>query len=190
MGAGKSKRFGSKKLLTSFNGKPLIQHIVEEVIKINFQDIVLVTQHEELMQLAINHNICTVKNENVDKGISHSIKLGIKAGRNCDGYMFLVGDQPFVTQEVMEGMIKAIKKGKHQILYAGYEGRRGNPTLFDSYYKEELLLLEGDSGGKQVMKKYPKKVEVYTVSDMKVLEDIDTVEDYRRLEQYFHKESP
>lgn len=181
LGAGNSTRFGSKKLLTDFRGKPLIRHVIQESIQVAFQDVILVTQYEELIDLKINHINHIVKNENVDKGISHSIALGIKAGRPCDAYMFLVGDQPFVTQQVMEGMIGRFEKDKHQILCTGYQGRRGSPTLFDSYYKEELLALVGDIGGKQVMKKYPGQVEVYEVEDIKILEDIDTLEDYRRL---------
>ncbi|MEG0905498.1 MAG: nucleotidyltransferase family protein [Cellulosilyticaceae bacterium] len=181
LGAGNSTRFGGKKLLTDFKGKPLIMHIIEEAIQVEFQDIILVTQYEELIDLKINHTIHIVENENVDKGISHSIALGIKAGRACDAYMFLVGDQPFVTWQVMEGLIGCFEKDKQQMLCIGYQGRRGSPTLFDSYYKEELLALVGDTGGKQVMQKYPGQVEVYEVEDIKVLEDIDTREDWGRL---------
>ena len=183
LGAGHSKRFGGKKLLTHFQGKPLIRHIIEAAIQVDFQDIILVTQYEELMQLDISHTIHIVENENVDKGVSHSIGLGIKAGRPCDAYMFLVGDQPFVTKQVIEELIECFKRGKHQIVCTGYKGRRGSPTLFDSYYKEELLDLVGDIGGKQVMKKYPEAVKVCEVQNPKVLEDIDTLEDYQRLEQ-------
>lgn len=181
LAAGNSKRFGKEKLLEGFQGKPLIMHVIEEVLKVEFEEIILVTQYEEVEKLINTRNIRVVRNKNVDKGISHSIHLGISEGGSCEGYMFIVGDQPFVTCEIIEGMINQFRKEKGQILCISHEGRRGSPTLFDACYKEELLSLEGDIGGKQVMKRHPECVETYEVKDFLVLEDIDTREDYERL---------
>lgn len=181
LAAGNSKRFGKEKLLEEFGDKLLIEYIIEEVQKVEFAEIILVTQSNVIKKLNNTHNIHIVENKNVDKGISHSIYLGINEGKDCEGYMFIVGDQPFINKVMIEGMIAKFSPYNEQILCMSYKGRRGSPTLFDKSYKDELSRLEGDIGGKQVMKKYSEHVEMYEVEEQLVLEDIDTPEDYKRL---------
>lgn len=184
LAAGESKRFGSKKLLEEFLGKPLIQHVLDEVVKVEFEEIVVVTQHEAIKKLESTHKIHMIDNENVDKGISHSIYLGINEERDYDGYMFIVGDQPFITSQIIETMIAKFQGGNGNILCMSHKGRRGSPTLFDKCYKNELLQLTGDIGGRQVMKNHPECVINCEIDDPICLEDIDTREDYTKLKRY------
>lgn len=181
LAAGNSKRFGSPKLLTEFRGQPIINHTIEEVMKVGFEEIILVTQYESLMNLESTHKIHIVRNKNVDKGISHSLQLGIKAARDCDGYMFLVGDQPLLNRKTLQGMINQFKKSNQAIICAGYQRRSGNPTLFSSCYEKELLALKGDKGGKQIINKNLDNVIIYEVEEERELFDIDTLEDYHKL---------
>lgn len=181
LAAGNSLRFGKKKLLQDFQGKPLVMHVIEEAMKVDFEEIIVVTQYKEIEEMLDIHKIHMVYNQDVGKGISHSIYLGINEGKNCDGYMFIVGDQPFVTSEIMKGMIDRFNTASRQILCMSYQGITGSPTLFDICYKEELLGLQGDVGGKQVIKRHPEHIEAYEVENLLMLEDIDTLEDYERL---------
>ncbi|MGL6174608.1 MAG: nucleotidyltransferase family protein [Cellulosilyticaceae bacterium] len=184
LAAGESKRFGSKKLLEEFLGKPLIQHVIDEVVKVEFEEIVVVTQYEAIKKLESTHKIHMIDNENVDKGISHSIYLGINEERDYDGYMFIVGDQPFITSQIIETMVSKFEIGNGNILCMSHKGRRGSPTLFDKCYKDELLQLTGDIGGRQVMQNHPECVINYEIDDPICLEDIDTREDYIKLKRY------
>lgn len=184
LAAGNSERFGSKKLLEEFLGKPLIQHVIDEVVKVDFEEIVLVTQYEEIKKLENTHKIHMVNNKNVDKGISHSIYLGINEAKDYDGYMFIVGDQPFITNTLIEKMLTKFQVGNREILCMSHKGRRGSPTLFDRCYKDELLQLTGDIGGRQVMQNHPACVINCEIDDPICLEDIDTRDDYTKLERY------
>lgn len=181
LAAGNSLRFGKKKLLQDFQGKPLVMHVIEEAIKVDFQEIIVITQYKEIEEMLDIHNIHMIYNQDVDKGISHSIYLGINEGKSCDGYMFIVGDQPFITSGMIKGMIDRFNPTSQQILCMSYQGTTGSPTLFDTCYKEELLGLQGDVGGRQVMKRHQEHIEAYEVDNLLMLEDIDTPQDYERL---------
>jgi molybdenum cofactor cytidylyltransferase len=61
-----------------------------------------------------------------------------------------------------------------------FEGRRGNPVLFDKSLFSELRELSGDTGGRALLEKYEDQV-VSVPASRGVLLDIDTVEDYKTL---------
>jgi molybdenum cofactor cytidylyltransferase len=65
------------------------------------------------------------------------------------------------------------------LIASGYSGIAGTPVLFDRRYFDELSMLSGDAGARQLLKRYPD--DMITVSFPKGNIDIDTEEDFRRL---------
>ena len=65
-----------------------------------------------------------------------------------------------------------------------YKGNLGNPTIFSRKYKDELLNLKGDVGGKFVMKKHLEDLEKLLITDKLELMDIDTREE---LENFYNR---
>ena len=45
------------------------------------------------------------------------------------------------------------------------KGHRGSPNIFRRRYKKELLALEGDQGGRQIMQKYPQEIWMMEVDE-------------------------
>lgn len=199
LAAGNSTRFHGNKIMHEFQGKPLGMHIVDKGTSVPFNSIILVTQYKEFAKLVNDkyNSICSEKievkfesvsgcrgdkpfriniiiNDEPNKGISHSIKLGLQQCHDCDSVMFAVCDQPFITEQTMNGMIKAMKDTNKNIICAGDGDTLGNPTLFHIKYKKELMKLEGDVGGKKVVKKFMGDTVVYQVKDGKELVDFDT----------------
>ena len=54
-----------------------------------------------------------------------------------------------------------------------YGERTGNPVWFAQKYFSELLELEGDSGGKKVLKKHWDEAVFFQISNEQELEDVD-----------------
>lgn len=191
LASGFSKRFKGNKLLTLYKEKPLIMHIADKVIRQDFYEVIIVSQYDEILSLVSSTRsskgiIRTVKNNNPQRGISESIKLGLKASQPCDAYMFFVGDAPLISEETIEAMMhmyNGIEAKENAILCPFYEGKRGNPVVFAQTYKEELLELSGDEGGKQVIARHSKCVVGYEVGHQKELFDIDTQLDFNQLLQ-------
>lgn len=174
LAAGNSTRFNGNKLLSIINGKEMYLHTVENILNFKFNGITVVTQYEEIRKCMISHNIDVVMNHESIKGISHSIRLGIEHNTNCDAYMFLVCDQPYLRVESIEKFVTAFLTGDKGIACLGYNGRYGNPVIFAKEYEKELLCLTGDTGGKSILKKHLNDLVSVNVKNEIELLDIDT----------------
>lgn len=191
LASGFSKRFRGNKLLALYKEKPLIMHIVDKVIRQDFYEVIIVSQYDEILSLVSDARsskgmIRIIKNNNPQRGISESIRLGVKASQPCDAYMFFVGDAPLIRAETIEDMIRmyrGIDAKEVAILCPFYEGKRGNPVIFAQTYKEELMGLSGDEGGKQLIVRHNECVIGYEVGHQKELFDIDTQLNFNQLLQ-------
>lgn len=177
MASGFSKRMGLNKLLMKYNDKFLIEHTLEKISQCDFEEKIIVTQYEEIEKLTDNFKV--VINENAHKGQSESIKLGVKSSEKCDGYMFFVADQPLINQKDIEKLIRVFRENKDFIVIPKYKEKRGNPVIYPSLYKEEILRLEGDKGGKSIIKSSNKIKYVEVEED--TLFDIDNKDDFNKL---------
>ncbi|MCI6458571.1 MAG: molybdenum cofactor cytidylyltransferase [Clostridium sp.] len=177
MASGFSKRMGLNKLLMKYNDKFLIEHTLEKISQCDFAEKIIVTQYEEIEKLTDNFKV--VINENAHKGQSESIKLGVKSSEKCDGYMFFVADQPLINQKDIEKLIRVFRENKDFIVIPKYKEKRGNPVIYPSLYKEEILRLEGDKGGKSIIKSSNKIKYVEVEED--TLFDIDNKDDFNKL---------
>lgn len=181
LASGNSIRFKGNKLLEPVNNKPMYMNVVEKIVKLNFNKIILVTQYEEIKEELSKYRIQIVMNENSKLGISHSIKLGINEDVEADAYMFMVCDQPFISLESMKKLINRFIKSNKGMACVEHNGNLGNPTIFSGKYKHELLSLNGDIGGKTIMKKHIDDLEKVQIIHEVELMDIDTREELELL---------
>ena len=181
LAAGNSKRFNGNKLLAIYKDKPIYMHIVEKVLGLEFNKIICVTQYKEIKEALLNTNINVVMNNNSSLGISSSIKLGINFDKNADGYMFMVCDQPFISVQTLKSVIDNFINGDKGIVCVGCGDNKGNPVIFSKRYINELLSLEGDSGGKRILKGHLNDLNIVNVDNEIELIDIDTQEVFGKL---------
>ena len=181
LAAGNSKRFNGNKLLVIYKEKPIYMHIVEKVLDLKVNKIICVTQYEEIKEALLNTNINVVMNDNSSLGISSSIKLGINFDKNADGYMFMVCDQPFISVQTLKSVIDNFINGDKGIVCVGCGDNKGNPVIFSKRYINELLSLEGDSGGKRILKGHLNDLNIVNVDNEIELIDIDTQEVFGKL---------
>lgn len=181
LAAGNSKRFNGNKLLAIYKEKPIYMHIVNNVLKLEVNKIICVTQYEEIKEALLNTNINVVMNENSSLGVSSSIKLGINFDKNADGYMFMVCDQPFISIETLNSLIDNFINGDKGIVCVGYGDNKGNPVIFSKRYVNELLSLEGDNGGKRILKGHLNDLNIVNVDSAIELVDIDTQEELGKI---------
>jgi molybdenum cofactor cytidylyltransferase len=181
LAAGNSTRFKGNKLLEVINDKPMYMNVIEKVIKLKFNKIILVTQYEVIKEALFDYPVKVVMNNHSELGISHSINLGINTDLEADAYMFMVCDQPFISLKSIKELINCFIKTNKGMACAEYDGNLGNPTIFSVKYREELLNLKGDVGGKSVMKKHLEDLERVAINNELELMDIDTREELEKL---------
>ena len=181
LAAGNSKRFNGNKLLAIYKDKPIYMYIVEKVLDLKLNKIICVTQYKEIKEALLNTDINVVMNENSSLGVSSSIKLGINFDKNADGYMFMVCDQPFISIKTLNSLIDNFINGNKGIVCVGYGDNKGNPVIFSKRYINELLSLEGDNGGKRILKGHLNDLNIVNVENEIELADIDTQEEFIKL---------
>ncbi|MDP4110166.1 MAG: nucleotidyltransferase family protein [Bacillota bacterium] len=181
MASGFSRRFGSNKLLYPIAGRPLFVHTLTnlrqlmESLSRDFETrLTVVSSYPEILERAVIEKACAVNNPESGEGISASVRLGVKSlPEDTDYYAFFVADQPYLRPETAEAFIKAsIKSGKGIGCVSDGEAA-GNPVVFSGKYAPELKKLSGDTGGKQIIRKYPLDTFIYRV-DSGELKDIDS----------------
>lgn len=209
--SGKGERFGENKLLAKFQGEPLFQIAFGQAAGSGADHVTVVTGYEKIISFCKNHypQMSIVKNLYPKRGISESLKLGLKeemgrcAGRErsilmggdfCekrhmreiypdipDGCCFLVGDQPLLKAATLRKMFSAFRKAPDRIYLLSDGKHEGNPAIFPCTYYPGLLSLKGDSGGKRIADRYPEKIARIMAEDVFEMKDIDTREDLHRL---------
>ena len=128
---------------------------------------------KEKVKVVINHQFA--------EGMSSSIHQGLKEiSPRATGILIALADQPFILPEVMNVLIDEFQAGEKGIVLPVYEGQRGHPVILDrKKYEGELLALQGDVGGKEIVHGHPQDVLEVAVDSKGVLMDIDAPEDYQ-----------
>lgn len=181
MASGYSRRMGDNKLLLDYEGKTLIENVIDKVSLCCFNDIVLVAKDKRVIDAGISRGIKVVKNERAELGQSESIKLGIVNSRETDGYAFFTGDQPLMNIRTIKYLMKCFEDTQDRIVVPFHGEKRGTPVIFPGKFKQELLLLTGDMGGRELIRKHMDAVTFIEVKSELLLLDIDTAEDYTRI---------
>lgn len=87
--------------------------------------------------------------------------------------MFAVADQPYLTVDSVKNMILCWQNSDKGIVTSSHGERMGNPVIFSAKYYEELKNLEGDVGGKFVLKKHLDDVQMFEMPAPE-LKDLDS----------------
>lgn len=181
MASGFGSRMGKNKLLLPYKGKVMIEYVMDAVLNSDLKEKVFIGREEGVLKIALERGIKTVVNPNAYRGQSEAIKLGIKNLNTGNGYMFLTGDQPFINSQVINILVREFEKYNNSIIVPLCNDKRSSPVIFPGDLKEELLALEGDKGGREIIKTNLNRVKYVPIDEPHCLMDVDTYEDYKSL---------
>jgi molybdenum cofactor cytidylyltransferase len=184
LAGGTSSRFGDRnKLLAEVDGEPLGRRAAGTLLEADLGEVIAVLGHEsEAVRAALaDLDVRFVENPAYEEGLSTSVSRGAAAvgSTDADAAVFLPGDMPAVDPATVGLLVDAYRAGIGSALAAAYDGRRGNPVLFDRAHFEALAGVEGDVGGRPVLLESDGGALVET-TDPGVVEDVDTTDDLRR----------
>jgi len=189
LAAGLSRRMNGDKLHLKLNGIEIIDTVLSTVASVDFNEKIVVTNDPVIEVKANFLNLNPVPNLEAPIGQSTSIVKGILASdKSASGYLFIMGDQPLLSKDSIEVILKAFKESPTSIILPIYGEKPGSPVLFPSTLKNELLSLEGDFGGKVVIRSHPELVKKVSISSHQELFDVDTKEDYEAIKKIFQNE--
>ena len=184
LAAGQSVRFGSDKLKAVVEGEAMYESAISRFEAFQGFKSYVVTGKEEITLSAESAGYTVVCNKEPEKGISLSVKLGLtKAIEDADengtplrGVLFSVCDQPRLKKSTIQRIINTAFHNPGKIVCAGEGTRNGNPVLWDKRFFDKLLELDGDIGGKKILKENLDSLKIVPVQAGE-LQDIDRKED-------------
>ncbi len=193
LAAGESKRMGKQnKLLLPVAGEALLVKLIKSVCDSDVGQVIVVIGHEaeKIRRKLNNFPLSFVYNPNFSEGMTTSIKSGVKeVSPDCDGYMICLADMPFINTSEINKLIHAYAqnriKEKRLIVIPVYQGHRGNPVLFSTEFREDILEHKMEYGCKGVIMKNFESVKEIEMDDDSMLLDVDTLEDYQRATEAF-----
>ncbi len=186
LAAGTSSRMGSPKPLLTVGGRSLLEHVLETVRDAQVDDIVVVLGHEanRIRSQVSFDGARSVVNPAYAEGMSSSIRTGVRAAdARSDGFLIVLGDQPFVASATLDTLIARRNDSNARILIPTYKGRRGNPVLLDRSLSEEVQLITGDQGCRAIFGRHTQGILEVPVDDPGILVDLHTPEQIARAEE-------
>ena len=184
LASGFSRRMGKEKLLLKVNGIPMVERVIMAAQSSHLDELILIYQRDDIRELAKERVTKMVYNQHADEGQSAAVKLGIQSSHpDTDGFMFLVGDQPYLDPATINKLIALFKKDQTRIVVPIYNGDMGNPVIFPTTAKKDLLLLRGDCGGKRLIEKLKDIVKRVEIEKSIVGMHIDTEEEYKNIQE-------
>ena len=195
LAAGTSSRMGNErnKLLLPLHHRPVLAHVIEAVFGSRARPIVLVLGHQAAqvrahIQQDIEQNLIqVVENPDYARGQSTSMQAGLrvvlaaKREEAPTSAIFLLGDQPMITAQMIDELIALREQSGKRIALPLYQGKRGNPVVFALDLAPELLQVSGDEGGRGVLKRHPDEIAALEMGEEAANFDVDTWEAYQEV---------
>lgn len=177
LAAGYSSRAKTNKLALEIMNIPLLEMIVMTLRQV-CSEVVVVSghYHEDVMKMFDQVvGVRVVKNNHYELGMFSSVKTGTDyISEDC---FITPGDYPLIKRETCELLLNA----KGDMIVPTYNKRRGHPLLIKKQLIDALKKEPVTSNLKEFRDRY--RVTYVPVEDEGILQDVDTMEDYRTLKK-------
>jgi molybdenum cofactor cytidylyltransferase len=185
LAAGQASRFGATKQILPWQDTTLAAHSARAALDAGLDPVIVALGYdaENVAKALAGLPVRLVHNPEFKMGQSTSIRKSLEAlpSRTCAA-VFLLADHPFASPSIVKALVEAHRRTPAPACGPVFEGKRGNPALFDKALFNELRGLSGDVGGRVLLEKYQDKL-VAVPAGPDVLLDIDTREDCERLKK-------
>ncbi len=185
LAAGRASRFGDIKQLLPFNGKTLLQHVIEAAATAGAAPIMVVTgaNAKEVAASIDHHPVDLVFNAQWQQGKGSGIVAGVQqmmtSNKDVQQIIIAVCDQPFVTTSLFARLVQTQQDSGKPIVASAYADTLGTPVLFARKYFDRLLGLKNEEGAKELLMTYNEDVASVAFPQGHI--DIDTKDDYEQL---------
>ncbi len=205
LAAGSSSRMGGgrHKLLLPLHDRPVLAHVLDAVLASQARPVVLVLGHQaeqvrtHIATYTSHPDLNIIENTDYLQGMSTSMRLGIQALQSysytkspeseMDSALVLLGDQPLITAQDIDTLIATYRTSGKRIVAPTYEGKRGNPILFDASLFPELLKVTGDEGGRSVLERHRDEIATIEMGNPLANIDVDTWDAYQLAVQVWER---
>jgi len=180
LAAGSSSRFGQDKRMVPLpDGQWLGMQAVRTMLQVLPRVIAVVRPGDDTYSSAARElGSLIVECESASLGLGHSIACGVDAASDADGWIIALADMPYIRTASYELVVNTMSGGA-DLAAPVYRGTRGHPAGFSSRFRDELLVLRGDRGARDLLRHHRDLLVALDVDDPGVVDDIDFPEDLR-----------
>jgi molybdenum cofactor cytidylyltransferase len=176
---------GKLKQLLLLNGKPMIRHCLDSILSSGLRDIVVVlgSGGSEMNNTLNGLPVSVVFNEDPESDMTASVRTGLREVDDAStGILVSLADQPLVSSETIRTLVRAHIREPDKIIIPVYKTKKGHPVLLPKGLLKDIF----ERGTlRDVINKHSGRVRLLSVSDEGVVLDVDTIEDYRKMEMMF-----
>ncbi len=185
---------GKTKQLLKVGGKTLVERVVQEALKSDLDEVVLVLGHRagtvrDVLFPGLQHaRLRIVENPHYREGMSSSIRVGLGAvEERADHVMILLADMPHINAHIIDLLLAGYLASRKTLGAISVRGRRSLPVILGRAWYGALHDLKGDVGARALFDAFRNEVCLVdappTYDDL----DLDTPEDYQKALSENHK---
>lgn len=179
MASGRSARYGKNKLLEPLNGREVILHTADSLVKAGFEPLA-VTRSAAVQALMAREGIRCVLHDGPRK--CDTLREGLEnLPPDMAGYLFMPADQPLILPESLKRLAARFLENPARAVRLGYGDAVGSPVIFPAACREALMRYTGDRGGMDVLRENRVPCDTVQAAHPWELWDIDTPEDMARI---------
>jgi len=185
LAAGESKRMGHPKQMLAWQGKTLLQRVLENLLHSDADEIILVLGHEaEMIKKSLpEFPIRMVINRDYKQGMASSLRQGLLVmDPKSEAFLVVLADQPGIGPGIINRVTRGFQQAnpKRGICRPVYRGLKGHPVLMGAQYRQEAQQLQGDVGARQILINHPLDILEIEIEQDLVMMDVDTPDEYRK----------
>jgi CTP:molybdopterin cytidylyltransferase MocA len=180
LAAGAGTRFGGTKQLAELRGRPLLEYAVETMLAVPALDpVIVVLGHaaDEIRRAVDFGEAEVVVARDWADGQSASLRRGIEAAGEADALVVTLGDQPFITPQVIAASLDQLDG--YEAVRATYDGKPGHPVVLGRAVLDAAGELAGDQGARELLSRF--RVKQWEAGHLCSAVDVDTREELSRL---------
>jgi molybdenum cofactor cytidylyltransferase len=178
LAAGFGRRFGGDKRVHALpDGTLMALASARQLQSACRHTVVVVRADDDFLASGMRDIGCTVVCcADAAQGMGHSLATAVLATRSAAGWLVALADMPFIRQESYRLVREALAAGL-PIARPSYRGLPGHPVGFSAAWREELAVLTGDKGARDLVAEAGRSCAIVEVDDPGVIRDIDTPAD-------------
>lgn len=185
LAAGAGRRFGGRKLLAEWRGRPLILWAVEAALAARVERVTVVVGSDgEAVAAAFatlaSERLVVVAASDWADGLSASLKAGVEAlPPDAEAVAIFLGDMPGVSSAEADALLDAVEAGAPAARLRHPDGP-AHPTASGRGLFPQLTALSGDQGARGVLAALGDAVVEITSDNPGAVFDVDTPNDLAR----------
>jgi len=188
LAAGASRRMGMPKALLRLGGETFLERLIRVYAGFFSPVVVVLGAEADAVRGGLRPGpaVRFVMNERWPAGQLTSLQCGVASVRyEAGGCFFTPVDCPRVNPATIAALVRAMNEGSPPplVVMPRHGSRRGHPVGLSKELFDDLLSLAADESARAVVHGCPGRTRIVEVGDAGVLDDVDTLDDYQRLER-------